>query len=103
MTVRQLIGLCKKHGHQLYLNRDGRPAVRPFRKGETLPNDVQQLLVDNRQLVIDWFTNSVRRDGETCSVCRATISINMTPDDAATICSRVPTKKTPGCPYRSFQ
>lgn len=42
------------------------------------------------------------KDYATCEVCNATVLASITPDDAAAICDKVPTKTTPGCPYRNF-
>lgn len=38
----------------------------------------------------------------TCPDCNAEVSDRITPEDAAIVCNKVPTRTTRGCPFRRF-
>lgn len=100
MTVGQILHLVTKNGFSLYCRPDGTPVVKPRTLDAFLPNDVQQLLIDNRQAIVDWFFKNHRREWEKCAVCKADVHQSMTPQDAERLCDRVETKKTLHCPYK---
>lgn len=108
MTVPQLIHECRRAGFSLFCRPDGQPVFKPLREGARMPEKLLATLKDYRGLISEFFVSTARRDWEACSVCQANISIDLTPEDARTICDRVPVNPhgkvqgAAGCPYRDF-